>query len=233
MSSIFLVYIAATAHELFSDINRMLSPSLLLPVIGVFIVLLAGVGYVGIARQSSTLISIYTQLLVFIFALEIAAGLGVLSYRDEIRSMASNKMKKAIYEYPNDPFTANLVDYLRCCGVNNYWDWDNVLVEKNYTKCQGGNTILPESCCRKINSTMEVNKRGCLTAVNFMLHKSSLFLALGIMTVSTIQILGTYFSYSLATSLRKFKLQQVKNHFNIGNENVARQTERNEKSNHY
>ena len=58
MSSIFLVYIAATAHELFSDINRMLSPSLLLPVIGVFIVLLAGVGYVGIARQSSTLISI-------------------------------------------------------------------------------------------------------------------------------------------------------------------------------
>ena len=55
---------------------------------------------------------------------------------------------------------------------------------------------------------MEVNKRGCLTAVNFMLHKSSLFLALGIMTVSTIQV--RYAKYLLKINLELYKILMVK-----------------------
>ncbi|KAK6638057.1 hypothetical protein RUM44_008482 [Polyplax serrata] len=221
MSSIFLVYIASTAHELFSDINRLLSPSLLLPVVGVFVILLAGVGYVGIAKQSSTLISIYTQLLLFIFALEVAAGLGILSYRSEICAMISNKMKKSINAYPTDPFLANTVDYvqleLRCCGVTSYDDWRNVLDDKKLTECSESdvNIILPDSCCRKMsNSTVQINRRGCMNVLNLLLHKSSLLLSLAVLTISTIQILGAYFSFTLASNLRKLKIQSCTPFYN-------------------
>lgn len=106
---------------------------------------------------------------------------------------------------------------LRCCGVTSYDDWRNVLDDKKLTECSESdvNIILPDSCCRKMsNSTVQINRRGCMNVLNLLLHKSSLLLSLAVLTISTIQILGAYFSFTLASNLRKLKIQSCTPFYN-------------------
>lgn len=79
---------------------------------------------------------------------------------------------------------------LNCCGVNSYQDWEDINLDgRQWYDCQMSEIVLPQSCCMKQeNDTLQVYSRGCLNTLNLLLHKNSIFLSLGVLAISTIQV---------------------------------------------
>lgn len=98
---------------------------------------------------------------------------------------------------------------LECCGIDSPDDWLQIFENED------GKTIVPDSCC----SVMSLNNAtgnydcypddfyrfGCLPRLNFIIEKSSIFIATGALTVAFVQLLGVICAFMLAKTIRRTK----------------------------
>lgn len=132
---------------------------------GVFIFLIALIGFCGARNGNKCLLGIYLGVLVAIFIVEIAGAIYGAVNRVSIENAARTKMTvevKSRYGTAGQNAITVAFDRLqtsfRCCGVNDYRDWKNSTWGQQIPNVQVayGNPV-PDSCCRNVSSNCGIN----------------------------------------------------------------------------
>jgi len=118
---------------------------------GAFIFIISFLGYCGAIKESRVLLSAYGIFIVIIALLQVAAIVLAAVYKtkagDESRKFAKYTLKKYYTDADHrDAVTLSwdfMMAELKCCGVNNYKDFEEAEQFKKYKPSQA----VPESCC--------------------------------------------------------------------------------------
>lgn len=135
--------------------------SVLIIVLGLFVLLVGGVGVAG-AIFASTMcgritLGLYGVVLTLLVICEIAGGIAAAAKKGDLESVFNESATATFKLYYNTSDKTDAWDSFQkqfhCCGINNYTDYKAVF----------GNETLPKSCCKK---TMDPDGEKCTVARN-------------------------------------------------------------------
>ncbi|KAI8783739.1 tetraspanin-18-like [Biomphalaria glabrata] len=129
---------------------------------GSFVFLVGFCGCCGAIRGSKCLLGFYIFFLVVVFAGELAAGIYVAVFKNDIDSKLKTGLVDSIKKnYEGDMQTTwDLVQKeLKCCGGDSYLDYQN----STWSHKQSSDVKIPESCCELVNG-VDRNKTLCMEA---------------------------------------------------------------------
>lgn len=182
---------------------------------GCFVMVIGFVGCCGALKESKWLLVIYFVLLLFIFILEIAAGIFAYVKKDKVIKEIKKNVNKAVQKSyggstPADKSFTTAVDKaqkkLQCCGTNGADDWKTSVW---YTTKSDKINVVPSSCCMgsTTNCTSSANykkaaySKGCVKALEDYV-KSHIAIIGGIgVGIAFIQLLGMVFAMCLCRSV--------------------------------
>ncbi|XP_031169390.1 tetraspanin-11 isoform X1 [Sander lucioperca] len=179
--------------------------------VSAYILILAGslvvvTGFLGccaVIREQKSCLSTYFFCLLFIFLIELVAG--VLAYvyyqrlSEELKQHLNQTMKDN-YAQPGKEAITLAVDRLqqdfKCCGSNNSHDW---MVSVYISSKQAEDRVVPDSCCKTI--TLHCGKRdhpsniykvegGCITKLDQFLAEHLLIIGAVGIGVACLQLAG-------------------------------------------
>lgn len=189
-------YVQIALKEYFDVIGGKFSAAAaLLIAVGVFIFFIASFGCFGAYRENRVCVLIFSSLLIFIFILEIAAGIAAYVYRNQVQTVVEDYMTKTISNPNIDVWNAIQKD-LKCCGINNASDWTM------------NSKPIPQSCCvenQACNTTIsgDIYTKGCLsTFTDWVKGHVAIVGGVGI-GFAFIQLVGILFSCCLARAIKK------------------------------
>ncbi|EAT45474.1 AAEL003210-PA [Aedes aegypti] len=156
-------------------------------------------------------------LLVFIFILELAAGISGYVLRNDTYNLVSNTLQSSMGKYGGN--TSNEITYIwdeiqvdfDCCGVNNASDWGKTN-DKLFN-----DTFLPMSCCRTTTGAIgtvrcmdpdhkeTLRTTGCLNSFGSFIKAHAVSLGAAGIAIAVIQFFGVLFACYLS---KQIKLQQ-------------------------
>jgi len=130
--------------------------SYVLIAMGAFVFLVGFLGCCGAIKENKCMLGLYIFFLLIIMAGELAAGIMVLLYKDEILDGATDVLREELHN--NTIYTSEAGDEdvsftsfglamtvtefeLKCCGVNNYTDYAGSAFQMKY------GAAFPASCC--------------------------------------------------------------------------------------
>ncbi|XP_045216602.2 tetraspanin-33-like isoform X2 [Mercenaria mercenaria] len=126
--------------------------SIILMVAGGIMFIITMCGFVGALRENTCLLKFFYITLMFIFLLEVVAGILAFAFKDKVIDTLSGVLKEVYIEgYQNDEEA--VMDFFQenfdCCGVKSYEDW-NI---NEYYNCSEANPsalkcAVPYSCCK-------------------------------------------------------------------------------------
>ncbi|XP_060764831.1 CD151 antigen isoform X2 [Neoarius graeffei] len=187
------------------------------------VVLLTGIlGCCATIKESKRLLAVFFLLLLFIFLLEITAG--ILAYwhyeecfpfcyklSDNLKTDLKETMVQK-YQLPDQEHITNAVDKLqqdmKCCGSNSSTDWQ----EGAWIQTLADGRLVPDSCCktpthrcgmRDHPSNIYKVEGGCIYKLeNFILEHLLILGGVGI-GIAFLQIFGMLFTCCLYQSLKE------------------------------
>lgn len=185
--------------------------SILLIVVGVFVVIITFFGCCGAIRESRCMLLTFAGLLSLIFVMEFAAGIAAFVYRDDLVNESEKELRQSMKNYNTTAETTATKEWdsmqktLKCCGAHNYTDWstDNIFT----------NGSVPISCCIEVKSGCGDSKatqpnpegiyqQGCVDKIVHEISSQALIIGgIGI-GIAFIQILGIIFACCLASALK-------------------------------
>ncbi|XP_077994648.1 CD151 antigen-like isoform X2 [Glandiceps talaboti] len=126
--------------------------------VGAFIFILAGLGCCGGCCENKCMLILYFIILLVVFIIQIVAFAVVLAFQDKVETVLRDEMAQSMEKYQGEQETDTYSlawnaaqAYLRCCGIDNYTDWEDSLWHTNQTPMQiGGVSITldyPATCC--------------------------------------------------------------------------------------
>jgi tetraspanin-18 len=123
--------------------------SYLLIAVGAFMFIVSFLGYCGALRESQCLLTTYGILLLIILLVEITVGCLTVAYKPKAEEETRKLLKSTIDKYYSTPENKDAVTLmwdhlqatLKCCGVNNYTDYQSA------TNWSTSGKVIPESCC--------------------------------------------------------------------------------------
>ncbi|AWP08356.1 putative EF-hand calcium-binding domain-containing protein 4A-like [Scophthalmus maximus] len=118
---------------------------------GVIVIVTGIIGCCATLKEMKSLLVVYLILLLFIFLLEIIAGvLAYINYQEldeELRQNLKVTMQQK-YQQPGEESVTQAVDKLqqefKCCGSNNFSDW----TESVWIQAADNKRLVPDSCCK-------------------------------------------------------------------------------------
>ncbi|XP_059831383.1 CD151 antigen-like [Hemitrygon akajei] len=205
-----------------SDYISLLSSSIyaatayILVVAGAVVMLTGILGCCATFKERKNLLQWYFALLLFIFLLEILAGILAYIYYQQLSDDLKTNLRVTMiekYRVAGNEKITKAVDKLqqefRCCGSNNSLDWnDSVWVKSS----NAGGRVVPDSCCK--TRTTGCGKRdhpsniykvegGCITKLEgFIMAHLKIIGAVGI-GIACVQIFGMIFTCCLYRSLKE------------------------------
>ncbi|XP_015177461.1 PREDICTED: CD63 antigen-like [Polistes dominula] len=211
MTGIIFLIFGTAIHAVYYNYNHILDnkylsvPSLMIA-IGIIIFFIAFFGCCGAVRENYCMLITFTALLIFIFILELSAGIAGYVLRSDAGEILENKMKATIPTYKNSTEITQFWDEMqqdfKCCGVINSTDW----------KAKFPDGELPMSCCsNKIgqigssacNITVDtVYKQGCEYTFGQYIKAHAVQLGGVGLGIAIVQAVGIWFSIYLARSIR-------------------------------
>merc|ERR1719369_1251015 len=102
--------------------------------------------------ESRALLTMYGLLIIILFCLEVTAGVLAAIYKTQAQNEVQNMLERSLRKYYSSIDKANsmtvgwnsLMAELKCCGVNNYTDFENaVMWQDNKTS----DMVIPVACC--------------------------------------------------------------------------------------
>jgi len=124
--------------------------TILLIVVGAFILLVGFLGCCGACQESSCMLGLFAGLMIVIVLLQIVAAILAVVFQNEVenglKDHLSEEMKTKMTNDSSDPFThaVNQMQMeLKCCGTTNYGDYGVDSTIQNQT-----GKLVPKSCCQ-------------------------------------------------------------------------------------
>ncbi|WAR11453.1 CD63-like protein [Mya arenaria] len=164
----------------------------LLIAVGVIIFFIASFGCFGAYRQNRVCVLIFSALLIFIFILEISAGIAGYVYKSQVESYVEKYMKESIGKN-NTKAWETVQKEFKCCGITNSTDWN-------------GN--IPQSCCKSPatgcqNNTANLYPQGCLKKFSDWVEDHVAIVGGVGIGFAFIQLIGIMFACCLARAIKK------------------------------
>ncbi|XP_012672711.1 CD151 antigen-like [Clupea harengus] len=187
----------------------------ILIVAGVIVMITGVLGCCATFKEQKGLLRMYFVLLMFIFLLEVLAGVLAYIYYQQLNAELKDNLRETMvqkYQQPNQDHITKAVDKLqqefKCCGSNSSTDWsDSVWIRSS----EAGGRLVPDSCCktptedcghRDHPSNIYKVEGGCITKLeNFILDHLKIIGAVGI-GIACVQIIGMIFTCCLYRSLK-------------------------------
>lgn len=182
---------------------------------GCFVMVIGFVGCCGAMKESKWLLVIYFILLLFIFILEIAAGIYSYVKKDKVLKTVTDNIKKAVKtsyggSSTSDKAFTKSIDYVqkkfKCCGIDKAGDWNS---STWYGKQTGVKNAVPVSCCinqKTAGCNLAVNALtvftgGCVPAMKkYVTSHIGIIGGIGV-GIAFIQLLGMIFAMCLCRSV--------------------------------
>lgn len=195
--------------------DQFFNTPVLLIVVGCIIFFVTFFGCCGAIKENHCMTVTFTILLVFIFLLEMGAGIAAYMLRSDVRGIIEINMERGQQNFNKEGFkgvteTWNIVQHeLKCCGSQEYKDW------KNTTFGTSGN--VPDSCCHAdipgcgvgiLNKSPSdaakiINLGGCLVEFEALIIKNIAAVGGVGVGIGLIQFIGIIFSSCLARSIKR------------------------------
>lgn len=210
-----------------------IDPVRLLIIIGAIVFVVGFFGCVGALRENIILLVLYAVIVGAILLLVIAAAVILFICRDWVKRSLRAPLELTIEQYRDDPDLQNLIDWvqadwLQCCGVDNYRDWDRNI----YFNCSQQNIdhsveacAVPFSCCRpdptwpfknmqcgygvlqqnELDIGNVIYTKGCLEQGDAWFQQYMIPVAGAVVALGVILILGMCCAANLAADVRRQK----------------------------
>lgn len=222
ITGIAIMAIGLTVQGAYHNFREILDPQFFsvptfLIVIGSFIFVIAFFGCCGACKENYCMTLTFSILLVFIFILELAAGISGYVLRNDTFKLVSNTLQGSMTKYGGNTsqeitiiWDEIQVDF-DCCGVNNSTDWS---IKNNQLFNE---TFLPMSCCRSLPGAIgtvrcidpdhkdTLRKTGCIDSFGNFIKAHAVSLGAAGIAIAVIQFFGILFACYLA---KQIKMQQ-------------------------
>ncbi|XP_041916730.1 CD151 antigen-like [Alosa pseudoharengus] len=196
--------------------SRIYAVSAYILIVAGIIVMITGVlGCCATFKEQKGLLRMYFVLLLFIFLLEVLAGVLAYVYYQQLNAELKENLRETMvqkYQQKNEEHITKAVDKLqqefKCCGSNSSSDWSSSAWVRSG---EANGRLVPDSCCKTM--TVECGKRdhpsniykvegGCITKLeNFILDHLKIIGAVGV-GIACVQIIGMIFTCCLYRSLK-------------------------------
>ncbi|XP_051518725.1 CD63 antigen-like [Myxocyprinus asiaticus] len=186
--------------------NISTSPAVWLIVVGVIIFFIAFFGCCGAWKENYCMVTTFAVILSIIIICEIAGAIAAYIFRGKLSGVLDQGFKEAIAGYNTSKEAQKALDSLqqelKCCGANSSDDWVNFSASRN---------SVPDSCCKNmtdncgkgaIHDTNKIYTNGCQPALETLLNKSMLWIAVGALVIAFIQITGIVLACILMRAIR-------------------------------
>ncbi|XP_051948124.1 CD63 antigen [Xyrauchen texanus] len=186
--------------------NISASPAVWLIVVGVVIFFIAFFGCCGAWKENYCMVTTFAVILSIIIICEIAGAIAAYIFRGNLNGVLDQGFKEAFAKYNTSIETKKAIDSLqqelKCCGANSSDDWVNFSTS---------HTSVPDSCCKNmtdncgkgaIHDSSIIYTNGCQPAVETLLKKSMLWIAVGALVIAFIQITGIVLACVLMRAIR-------------------------------
>ncbi|KAH8848984.1 CD63 antigen [Schistosoma japonicum] len=164
-----------------------------LVILGVITFFLGMIGCCAACKESLCKLILYAMLLLIVILCEVAAGIGALVMKDEVREKFTIGVKDAVKNYYNNPDLKSVIDKiqdeLECCGAES---------EKEYNK------EIPLSCFKD----NIIHKMGCVEAIDVYVKKYMAIIVICTFVFALLQILSFVFTICLCNAIRRSKAEQ-------------------------
>ncbi|KFM79360.1 Tetraspanin-7, partial [Stegodyphus mimosarum] len=145
-----------------------------------------------------------------IFVLELVAGVAGYIYRDKISDGFRTGLNNSVDHYGQGGIRDKDIDilqsYLKCCGVNDYLDWND----------KWHNDSVPFSCCRDKSSChnapvdpSEIYEEGCFNKVVDFVNQNLGAIFGGAVGLACFQLLGVILACCLGKYIDKAKYEPM------------------------
>ncbi|XP_071492605.1 tetraspanin-17-like [Diadema antillarum] len=226
-------------RDFFSNLDELstswyVDPVLWFTIIGAVILIMATFGCIGALRENICLLKTYSTVLGLMLLTEIGGAVAIYFYRNTILNFVTDKLDEfTIKNYRENEDFQGIIDGLqsglKCCGVNDYNDWDNNI----YFNCtQATSRYNPEacgvpfSCClpdpadtsgvintqcgynvrdpsKRDDLSTKIYTRGCIGAFQSWLSTNLVVVAVGAGAILLVQIFGFCFATSLTSDIKR------------------------------
>ncbi|KAL2088949.1 hypothetical protein ACEWY4_015848 [Coilia grayii] len=196
--------------------SRIYAVSAYILIVAGIVVMITGIlGCCATFKEQKGLLRLYFVLLLFIFLLEVLAGVLAYVYYQQLNTELKENLKETMtqkYQQAGQDHITQAVDKLqqefKCCGSNSSSDWS----ESQWILTQKANgRVVPDSCCktptencgrRDHPSNIYKVEGGCITKLeNFILDHLKIIGAVGV-GIACVQIIGMIFTCCLYRSLK-------------------------------
>lgn len=187
----------------------------ILIVAGIIVMITGVLGCCATFKEQKGLLRLYFVLLLFIFLLEVLAGVLAYVYYQQLNTELKENLKETMTQKYNQKGQEHVTDAVnklqqefKCCGSNSSSDW----VESQWILTgEAEGRVVPDSCCKTI--TDKCGKRdhpsniykvegGCITKLeNFILDHLKIIGAVGV-GIACVQVIGMIFTCCLYRSLK-------------------------------
>ncbi|XP_062585812.1 tetraspanin-18B-like [Saccostrea cucullata] len=190
--------------------------SILFIVMGVFVLLVAGLGLFGACCEVKCMLVVYAILVLVLFIIKVTAVALWFTMKGEVDKTVKFSLLKSLKDnYKTDLINSSSVvsnawNYmfmsLDCCGVNNSSDF----LGFSWTH-PGSSTSTPRTCCKNVDSTNYLrpacssgyNDKGCYDAIKDDISTyGNVFAGVGI-TVLFIELLAVIFAFMICCQTGK------------------------------
>ncbi|CAF1685351.1 unnamed protein product [Rotaria magnacalcarata] len=207
-------------------------PALVFVLVGIFMFCIGFAGCVGSLRENTCLLLFFSFALAIIFFAQLAFGTLVFIYREKVKNESEKQLMVMIESYRDDPDLQNMIDWiqrdwLHCCGVNNYRNWESNIYFNCSSKLVGSVEAcgVPASCCRaeyfhnnkqcgygtleSSAGTHMIYTDGCLPKASQWFERHILPVAIVIAVLAVLQILGICFAQNLRNDILAQKAKWI------------------------
>ncbi|XP_020290324.1 CD63 antigen-like [Pseudomyrmex gracilis] len=223
LTGVMIISIGTTIYAVFENFSQFLdssyvSPATLLIVVGILVFVIAFLGCCGALKESTCMVLVFAFSLSIVLILELAAAVAAYALQDNIKDFLADKISTTMHEYGKNEEATFAIDFmqsrLRCCGYNNYLDWDDIPLN---------NTDVPDSCCAYVvideNSFVDrcqiKYQEGCISRLSIIIHRSALYIGTGAVAIALIQLTGIMFACMLGRAIRRQKTERERRRWEL------------------
>ncbi|KAJ8393397.1 hypothetical protein AAFF_G00061190 [Aldrovandia affinis] len=209
-------------------------------VIGLVVVGVTGLGYVGAAKEVQFLIMLYMGLLIVIFLGQLFVTFILLLQKDQIKQALIDEVDEIILTYGTASANSSaemwrLLDtvqhYSECCGRFNYTQWDNnvfiqtLLDKESVYPCSCFNSSCPflsSDASQRFGRGSAVHQQGCEGRISDWLRQNGLTILgmnAGLVLIQVIQfVLSLYLVRSIKKKVKQKRLLSASQEFSATND---------------